>query len=227
LGKSARRALLEKELIFLWRTRAILAPLRYWFIFLIPLLYKVLPSAVVGRIGHLDFVLYATIIFMLVGIANIVRDRFVRERGMLWIQKSLPLKSEQTIDAIMGATAIVGVGYATIICLALSWNFGLDTLFYLILMLATALIGVSSGIYSNVMSPTAPEITFSPNLILVSLISMGLCLPCFIAIGVQVSLHNNLATLIASILVLIYAVVIMRLFRRRAAHKLDSFEITF
>jgi|GEM_PF-964587 len=230
LGKSCRRVLLEKELTFLWRTRAILAPLRYWFIFLIPLLYNVLPSSVMGQMGEVsffDFVLYSVIIFTLLGISGIVRDRFVRERGMLWIQKSLPLKSEQTVDAIMRSTAIVGVAYATIICLALSWHFGLGTIFYLILVLATALIAVSTGVYSNVMSPAAPDIAFSPNLMLVSFISMGLCLPCFIVIGVQISLDSTVVTMIASILVLIYAVVIMRFFRRRAANKLDSYEVTF
>jgi hypothetical protein len=40
-------------------------------------------------------------------------------------------------------------------------------------------------------------------------------------------MNSTLATLIASILVLIYAVATMYFFRRRAANKLDSYEVTF
>jgi hypothetical protein len=145
----------------------------------------------------------------------------------MWIQKSLPLRSEQIIDAITAATAIVGVAYATIISLGLSWYFGLSTLFYLMLILATALIGASSGIYTNLIAPPQEMPTISPNMILASFLSIGLCFPCFIPIGIQVAGKSHLIVLITCTVVLIYAVAVMYFFRRRASRKLDTLEVMF
>ena len=95
-------------------------------------------------------------------------------------------------------------------------------------MLAVTLIAVSTGIYSNVMAPAGPDVTFSPNVILVSLVSLGLSLPCFLTMMVPMALDNDLiATSIASVVALLYAFLIMRFVRRRTAKKLDSYEVTF
>jgi hypothetical protein len=244
-GKDVRGALVQKELLSLWRTKTIFIPLRYSFIFFIPFIYRYLPTELVQYSTSTIFetMMITIIIFMLMSISGMVQRWYSKELKMMWIQRSLPISSKCIIDGIVCAVTIAGIFYVVVISLILTHFFGHEVFYYLPLIAATGIISANFGVYSNTIAPITEELSISPSfffLIFLSIILSGPCIlpviiPSFIRsieenIGLPFGLSfefGHLWILVSSILVLIYTIIVILILRRMTARKFDDYELNW
>ncbi|VUT24150.1 MAG: hypothetical protein MOIL_00354 [Candidatus Methanolliviera sp. GoM_oil] len=232
-----REILIRRELLSIIRTRTMLSPLMYIFIFLLIPLFNWM-----GRKGYMfassrggfEYVIFATIMFMVMGVSGMVQKRFSKERGTIWIQKSLPLKTEHVVDSISYAVTIVGMVYAIVILIILSIFYGSQTFAYIPLIIATGAIGANFSVYSNIASPVSEDMMIPPNMPFMMFLSFLLITPCYIPVLYMPMLASYFGMdrvstsliLLTSLLVLIYAIPATFFLRRAAAKKLDEYEAT-
>ena len=232
-----REILTRRELLSIIRTRTMLSPLMYIFIFLFIPLFNWM-----GRKGYMfassqggfEYVIFTTIMFMVMGVGGMVQRRFSKDRGTIWIQKSLPLKTEHVVDSISYAVTMIGMIYAVVILIILSIFYGSQTFAYIPLIIATGAIGANFSVYSNIASPVSEDMPIPPNMPFMMFLSILLITPCYIPVLYMPTLApyfgmDHVSTsliLLTSLLVLIYAIPATFFLRRAAAKKLDEYEAT-
>jgi len=225
MAGSTLGVLIKRELLSIVRTKVIYAPLTSLFVFLLLPLFRMLPGREIWQ--GFGGIIFITILFMVSGTAAMVQRRFAKEKDTLWIQKTLPIKKEQIIDSISLSATIVGMIYSIIAFVVLSIIFGSNLFPYIPLIFATSIISANFAVYQNITSPTSEDMPFPPNMLYMMLLSFLLVTPCYIPVLYMPLIaeyaglsFNSTTILIISFLILIYAIPVSLILRKRAAKKL-------